>query len=98
MEIKNRGDGHWEGSGIPSPPPGQFWKSEWGKKPRGYHGLPPDHYSLWRDVYADYLLQLYSESESFLKLYKATTIRNVDFEEFAWFAYTASSGYISPYA
>lgn len=93
MEIENRGIGHGESGRVP-PPPSQ-WKRKWGKKPLRQK---TDHYTIWRNTYNKYLFQLYKEMIRSLNSPKAVGLRDVDFEEFASFAYRTSSGYISQYA
>lgn len=51
-----------------------------------------EHFRVWRQVYEPYLEQLY---DSFLRGIKPS---KVSFSEFSEFAYSYSSGYISPYA
>lgn len=51
-----------------------------------------DHFRIWLETYQSYLERLYASFSQFIKPSK------VSFPEFAEFAYSNSSGYISRYA
>ena len=69
---------------------------KWGPKPAGARGAQ-DHYAFWRNAYDSYLWEIFDRVNGVLNKFKDLRDCNLDFSEFAEFAYEFSSGYITPY-
>ncbi len=62
-----------------------------------YQSRTNNHYSTWRNIYDSYLWTLYNLMKTTLNSLKVFVDKKIDFDDFVNFAYTHSSGYISPY-
>ncbi len=62
-----------------------------------YQSRTNNHYSIWRNAYSSHLWTLYNLMKMTLKSLKVFVDNKIEFDDFVNFAYTHSSGYISPY-
>lgn len=72
--------------------------SKWGPKPCCARRGADDHYIIWRNTYDDYLWEIFDRVAGKINDFKNFRGKELDFGDFAEFAYEFSSGYITPYA
>ena len=69
----------------------------WGNHPEGKRRGAQHHYSIWRDAYDSYIWEIFGRVKYKINSFKNFSNIEIDFEDFADFAYEFSSGYITPY-